>query len=169
MASGQLAGQYFLAAGSDPGAYRELGRGVSNIFDNAIGSDGYYVNGADKPPTEGVIFRIGRGPHVGPGENLYVGLVSTTTDGVDSDDTLAVLHIQIARYRLTNGGQVFMGTKMITAVGDRNTDTALGGVPDDRLITAAIPDIVYAFGPVPAGEAWKVYGPIRLDIRDDTA
>lgn len=166
MASGQLAGTYFLARGSSPSQYTVLGEGDSAVFDNAIGSDPYYINGIDMPGgDEGAVLNIGEAPHVGPGENLYAGVKSTTQDGLDSDDTLAVLFFQIAEYTL-NG--TFVGTILWRAVGDRNTTVGLGGFADDPFVNIGVPALAYARGPCPAGRFWKLYGRTQLDIRDDT-
>lgn len=166
MASGQIAGSYFGAAGKNPNNYRTLGEGSSVQFDDTLGgTSSLYVNGVDKPVDTGVVLRVGDGPHIFEGENFYLGVKSTTQDGVDSDDTLAVLHFWFRQYNADGTEE----TILFERVAQRNTTVSLGGLADDPFVNVDYPALVYAFGPVPAGSSRTWYGPTRADVRDDTA
>lgn len=168
MASNQVTGEYFLARGNAPDHYEEFARHSSTDFAVAKGSsNSLYVDGVHKPDNEGLkLVTQGGPPHVGPGQNLYVGIVPDADVTIDSDDPLAVIFIQIQKFDL-NGNET--GTKLFSRVSQKNDDQSIGGVQDDRSANQDLPQVVYAFGPVPAQEVWTIYGIIQLDIRDDVA
>ncbi|MBW3583453.1 MAG: hypothetical protein KY455_10185 [Euryarchaeota archaeon] len=167
MASGQLAGTVGLHVGKKPHQTRTLGRGESTIFDNDGGADPYYINGVGRPDDDGTPLEIGDGPHLLPGDNLYVSLKNnSTSDIVDSDDTSAVLYIPYAEYDAVTGA--FIGTDVFDDVAQRNTTLSQGGLPDDPSADKNKETMVYAFGPTPAGVVRTLYGRVKINIRDDT-
>lgn len=155
----QIGGNYWLGAGKSPSSVRRLFEGLGTIFDDTLGSaTSYYANGVDKPPTQGVYANLGPGPHVLAGENLYVGVFVATGATFDSTGGTDAYNIQIHQVNADGSTE----EQLISASSQRNTTVALGGFADDPTYAANLHQPVIAFGPVPAGSDWTIYGNLRL-------
>lgn len=155
----QIGGNYWLGAGKSVSSVRRLFEGLGTILDDTLGSaTSYYINGVDKPPTQGVYANLGPGPHVMAGENLYVGVFTATAATFDSTGGTDAYNIQIHQVNSDGSTEEIL----IASPATRNATLALGGIADDSTYAANLHQPVIAFGPVPAGSDWTLYGNLRL-------
>lgn len=155
----QIGGNYWIGAGKSPSSVRRLFEGLGTIWDDTLGSaTSYYANGIDKPPTQGVYANLGPGPHVLAGENLYIGVFVGTGATFDSTGGTDGYNIQIHQVNSDGSTEEIL----IADEANRNQTVSLGGIADDPTYAANLHQPVIAFGPVPAGSDWTIYGNLRL-------
>lgn len=160
--------------------YLQAGKSITNprhtiavldteVADNAAGSEPYYLvpAGAERqvpmPRNDGQPVGVAPGPHVLPGELLILGIKHNSTLA-DVDTTGATSDVLNLEYYALDLMTRRVEKRIIGDETTRNTTTGVAPATDPKLINGQIVQ-VYAWGPVPPGEAWTIAGRVRIDLR----
>ncbi|MEA3142895.1 MAG: hypothetical protein QOG31_219 [Thermoplasmata archaeon] len=165
-------GRIVLAVGKSVNQIRKIIANLdSEVADNAAGSQPNYLlpRGAKRddflPATDGVPVVIDSGPHILPGELLFLGIIpSAANTAADVDTTGAtsdVYHIEYVDYdQLTK-------QKLPDQIVDETTRCTISGLApatDPKLNQGAL-TFTHAWGPVPPGMARTIVGRLQVDLR----
>lgn len=168
-ANDNVAGKVSLWAGKTFSSARRITAEIdSALLDNAVGSKAVSFAPAgrvyEQIPLDSMIQTLPAGPHILPGENLYVA-IDPTTNAKAVDSTGQAGTVVKLKYLLRDRATGHKEVRSIDSESPRNTTLIDGGLTDDMTVYAGRPNAVYAFKVAAPDTDATILGHAQIDIR----